>query len=65
MQSRGGQAQRREQPIDDLDAATTHECNGAVEGLRQPSQQVGEFTIHHDRRGRLGELEQGAVDIEE
>jgi hypothetical protein len=38
---------------------------GAVERPAEPAQQVRQARIHHDRPRGIGDLDQGAVEIEE
>jgi hypothetical protein len=57
--------QRREERIQILDAAATHQRERAAEPVGEPPEQRLECRIGARIQGRVGELDQGAVDVQE
>src|SRR6266404_1027458 len=65
VQARGGQAQRREQRIEILDAAAAHQCDRAPQAFCHLTQQRLETVVCAGFKRRIGQLDQSAVNVQE
>ncbi len=65
VHARAWQAKRREQPIELGDAASAHESERAAQGPGDAGQDLPECRIDADLPGRVGEVHERPVDVEE
>ncbi|MCY1313820.1 hypothetical protein D9M70_643820 [compost metagenome] len=61
----GGQPQGGEKSVEAVDRAAADQGQRAVQSPMQGFQRHAQFARHMDRIGRLGDIQKGAVDIEE